>query len=481
MANLKISAASKSAAAQAPRAPTGTADDSADPTGFAALLSARVEAPADPGTGTSPGTGNSGNPGKRDKQAAFGTDGGAAILAAASALAGQMAAGTNLANAAKMGSAASGTASLSGAAGTASGDSSGVAAGAGALGAANVAALNAAVAADKAGAAAGGTPAGTAAALPVDSAATAAVAAGAAAAGAAGPGVTPGGLKDTQGAQLDAAASGSDPSVAGLVGAGLAGAATPSGRGAGRPPISGAEALTTGTPAGRAAARRAEASTLAGGETQNSEDALPAVAPTLAAPATTAVPAQFSNPGPVQGTAGRTLGTDSGPSIAAAAPSGAGQVRDATIQLSTPITSPQWPQEFARTVAVSIRNGVQSAEIHIEPRDLGPISLSVTMNGSSAAVNMVAAHADTRALLQSSLGQLRDALNASGIQLSGASVQGGSADQRGQGGYAGAGDNYGRGGLDTATGPGTAATTAPAGAAQGTTPTGIRRLVDTFA
>jgi flagellar hook-length control protein FliK len=149
----------------------------------------------------------------------------------------------------------------------------------------------------------------------------------------------------------------------------------------------------------------------------------------------------------------------------------------ASIQIATPVTSPQWTHEFATTLAVNLRNGLQSAQIHIEPRDLGPISVSVTMSGTSAAVSMVAAHSDTRALLQSSLGELRDVLSAAGIQLSGAFVQTGGSERQGQSGSYATPEQF----AGTAIPPPVAAA-GPASAAAGLQSAGPgRRLVDTFA
>jgi flagellar hook-length control protein FliK len=67
-------------------------------------------------------------------------------------------------------------------------------------------------------------------------------------------------------------------------------------------------------------------------------------------------------------------------------------------------------------------NGVQTAQIRVTPDELGPITVQVHLQGSTANVLLSSAHEQTRLVLESSLGGLRDALAAGGLSLGQASV-----------------------------------------------------------
>ena len=67
-------------------------------------------------------------------------------------------------------------------------------------------------------------------------------------------------------------------------------------------------------------------------------------------------------------------------------------------------------------------NGVQTAQIQITPDELGPITVQVHLQGAIANVLFSSAHEQTRQVLESSLGGLRDALAAGGLSLGQASV-----------------------------------------------------------
>lgn len=73
-------------------------------------------------------------------------------------------------------------------------------------------------------------------------------------------------------------------------------------------------------------------------------------------------------------------------------------------------------------------NGMQAAEVQVDPGSLGPITVQLRLQGDVANVVFSSAHEATRQALESSLAGLRDALASNGLSLGQASV--GSEQQR---------------------------------------------------
>jgi flagellar hook-length control protein FliK len=82
--------------------------------------------------------------------------------------------------------------------------------------------------------------------------------------------------------------------------------------------------------------------------------------------------------------------------------------------------------QFSQHVAILARNGVHSAELSLQPADLGPVSVSIRMHGHEATLSIAATHEATRSALENALPRLREMFTASGLQLTGASVGDGS-------------------------------------------------------
>jgi flagellar hook-length control protein FliK len=98
--------------------------------------------------------------------------------------------------------------------------------------------------------------------------------------------------------------------------------------------------------------------------------------------------------------------------------------------VATHVSDPRWTSEIARVVSVGIGERVQEAEIRIDPAELGPIRMHVTIDGDTASVRFTVAQADTQMRLQDSLEHLRETLADAGIQLGDATVASGDARGR---------------------------------------------------
>src|SRR5690606_30362586 len=73
------------------------------------------------------------------------------------------------------------------------------------------------------------------------------------------------------------------------------------------------------------------------------------------------------------------------------------------------------------------RNDVQTAELHPNPAELGPLEVTLTLTGedkSQAVMQFSAAHAGTREAIEAALPRLREMLQENGITLGQAGVDG---------------------------------------------------------
>jgi flagellar hook-length control protein FliK len=89
--------------------------------------------------------------------------------------------------------------------------------------------------------------------------------------------------------------------------------------------------------------------------------------------------------------------------------------------------SPAFAPALGQQIEVWMRDGVQHAEVQLNPLDLGPIRVRIAVEGAATRVEMHADVASTRDALQQALPQLSDSLGQVGLSLSG----GGVSDQPG--------------------------------------------------
>jgi len=113
-----------------------------------------------------------------------------------------------------------------------------------------------------------------------------------------------------------------------------------------------------------------------------------------------------------------------GASAAAALTPAAPYASDVRDSVATPVGHPQFAQDLSQHIVVMARNGVQSAQISLQPAGLGPVGVSIQVNGHTATLAFTAAHEATRNALQDALPRLREMFASSGMQLSDATVGG---------------------------------------------------------
>lgn len=102
--------------------------------------------------------------------------------------------------------------------------------------------------------------------------------------------------------------------------------------------------------------------------------------------------------------------------------SAASAAATAQATVATPTDSPDFPQALGVQVSVLAKQGVQQAELQLNPVEMGPIVVQIALDGSKAQVDFASASAQTRQLLENGLPGLAASLRDAGLTLSGGGV-----------------------------------------------------------
>ena len=120
-----------------------------------------------------------------------------------------------------------------------------------------------------------------------------------------------------------------------------------------------------------------------------------------------------------------------GPGNPAAHAGRAGEV--ATVNLATPAaftTAAEFRAALGVQLSLLARAGVQQAELHLNPAEMGPVSIQIVLDGQQAQVNFGADSALTRQLIESGMPELASALSDAGLTLTGGGVSQHAGGQR---------------------------------------------------
>jgi len=103
----------------------------------------------------------------------------------------------------------------------------------------------------------------------------------------------------------------------------------------------------------------------------------------------------------------------------AAAPAGSDAARPAIAEasLAAPVGSGAWGDELAGQVTRWTLDGIDVAELTLNPKDLGPIRVEIAMTDGKAAIHFAADQPETRAAIDQQMFKLGDSLAQSGIAL----------------------------------------------------------------
>ncbi len=92
------------------------------------------------------------------------------------------------------------------------------------------------------------------------------------------------------------------------------------------------------------------------------------------------------------------------------------------LSLPMPITSPEFPQALGAQLAVLAQGGVERAELHLNPAEMGPVSVQIAIEGTQARIDFGADVAATRQAIEAGLPELASALREAGLTLTGGGV-----------------------------------------------------------
>lgn len=123
--------------------------------------------------------------------------------------------------------------------------------------------------------------------------------------------------------------------------------------------------------------------------------------------------------------------------------------RHESATLSTPLDSPDFSQALAEKVSMWVGSakddGSMTAELHLNPAEMGPINVKISLDGQTAQVDFAAAALETRKAIEASLPMLSSALSDVGLNMTGGDVSSQTSQQQFDQGFAQAQGGNGRG------------------------------------
>ncbi len=128
------------------------------------------------------------------------------------------------------------------------------------------------------------------------------------------------------------------------------------------------------------------------------------------------------------------------------------------LAVPTPLASPEFAQALGVHMSVLASTGVQRAELQLNPAEMGPVSVRIVIEGTSARVDFGADLAATRQVIEAGMPELAGALRDAGFTLAGGGV---SQHSGGRNGSPQTPHDTGNGGRRDAEAEGTAAQLAP--------------------
>jgi flagellar hook-length control protein FliK len=123
---------------------------------------------------------------------------------------------------------------------------------------------------------------------------------------------------------------------------------------------------------------------------------------------------------------------------AGAATAARGSEMPAPVQANvpTPFAAPGFQQALGYQISLLARDGIGQAELHLNPADMGPVSVQITMTGDQARVDFGADLAQTRQALEAGWAELASSLKDAGFTLSGGGVSDHARERQAQQGQA---------------------------------------------
>jgi flagellar hook-length control protein FliK len=144
------------------------------------------------------------------------------------------------------------------------------------------------------------------------------------------------------------------------------------------------------------------------------------------------------------------------------------------VTINAPVTQAKWADEFSQKITwLASSNKDQTAELHLNPPQLGPLDVVIKVSGDQATAMFTSPHAAVREAIEQAMPRLRDMLADNGIMLGNATVSDQAPRDPGQSNTQRSSAATGNDIRDTPAGSNTAPRTSPISRHNG--------IVDTFA
>lgn len=91
-------------------------------------------------------------------------------------------------------------------------------------------------------------------------------------------------------------------------------------------------------------------------------------------------------------------------------------------RIATPLAQAQWADDFGQKITWLAMQNQQRAELHLNPPHLGPLDVTLKLNGDQATALFSSPHAAVREAIEQSLPKLREMFADNGVMLGGATV-----------------------------------------------------------
>ena len=92
-------------------------------------------------------------------------------------------------------------------------------------------------------------------------------------------------------------------------------------------------------------------------------------------------------------------------------------IPSSNINVATPLQENRWAQDFSERIVWAAKNDQQVAQINISPAQLGPVQITLNMNGDQASIAFASPHAEVRKAIEDAMPNLKEMLSTAGISL----------------------------------------------------------------
>ena len=114
-------------------------------------------------------------------------------------------------------------------------------------------------------------------------------------------------------------------------------------------------------------------------------------------------------------------------------------------KLAGRVGTPAWDQQLGQKVVWMAAGGDQSATLTLNPPDLGPVQVVLTVTNDQADAAFMSAQPEVRQALEAAMPRLREMMSEAGIAFGSATVSAGTPEQQNQGERAASGERRGNG------------------------------------